>query len=100
MALSKFGFIVTGAGYDPDRHRAIMASEGLETIMIGVSKPEQGVAVALEMLENGIQLLELCGGFGPAGTALILEAVRGRIPVGAVAYGPEAIEGMHALFSG
>ena len=98
MALRKFGFIVTGAGYDPAHHRIVMASHAMEMIAVGVSRPEQGVAVALELVEQGIELLELCGGFGPLGTAPILEAIGGRIPVGSVAYGPESIDGMHALF--
>jgi hypothetical protein len=49
-------------------------------------------------LEDGVQLLELCGGFGPVWTGKIIEAVDGKIPVGSVGYGPESIDLMHALF--
>lgn len=98
MALSRFGFIVTGAGLDPARHRVTMSSGDFEMIVVGVSRPEEGVAVAVALVAAGIQLLELCGGFGPIWTARILEAIEHRVPVGAVAYGPESIDAMHALF--
>jgi hypothetical protein len=99
VALRKFGFIVTGAGLDPLRHRTIMSSGAFEMIAIGVSNPEQGVAVARSLVrDEGIQLLELCGGFGPIWTARIIEATDRAVPVGSVAYGPESIDAMYALF--
>ncbi len=98
MTLRKFGFIVTGPQLDPSRHRHVMQSPAFEMIAVGVSAPSQGVAVAEQLVREGVQLIEVCGGFGPAWTARILEAIEHRVPVGAVSYGPEAIAGMHALF--
>ncbi|MEN9578022.1 MAG: hypothetical protein RJA70_1031 [Pseudomonadota bacterium] len=99
MALKKFGFIVTGAGLDPAKHRTTLESSAFGMLAVGVSKPEQGIAVAQAMVADGIQLIELCGGFGPIWTAKILAAIGEAVPVGSVGYGPEAIEKMHALFS-
>lgn len=99
MALTRFGFIVSGRGLDPKRDRMVMASASFSMIVVGVPHPRDGVAVARALLEEGVQLLELCGGFGPTWTAQILDAVEHRIPVGAVAYGPESIDAMHALFA-
>ncbi|RZU54509.1 hypothetical protein EV385_6460 [Krasilnikovia cinnamomea] len=98
MPLERFGFIVTGAGLDPDKHRASIRSDAFDGIMVGVSRPEQGVAVARALVADGIQLIELCGGFGPVWTAKVIEAIDGAVPVGSVGYGPESINGMHALF--
>jgi ribosomal protein S18 acetylase RimI-like enzyme len=98
MALTKFGFIVTGAGLDPSIHRIVMRSDHFEMIAIGVSSAAQGPAVALALVNEGVQLLELCGGFGPIWTGKILEAIGQRIPVGSVGYGPESIDSMHSLF--
>ncbi len=98
MALTKFGFIVTGAGLSPVEHRMTMRSGVFEMIAVGVSNASQGPAVARRLLDEGVQLLELCGGFGPVWTARVLEAIENRIPVGSVAYGPESIDAMHALF--
>ncbi len=98
MALTRFGFIVSGKDLDPTRNRMTMASGSFTMIAVGVSSPEQCMRVALEMVDDGVQLLELCGGFGPKWTAKILDAIGGKIPVGSVAYGPESIDAMHALF--
>ena len=98
MSLSKFGFIVTGAGLDPRQHRVEMKSPAFTMIAVGVARAEQGVEVARTLAAEGVQLIELCGGFGPVWTARVIEAVA-PIPVGAVGYGPEAIDAMHALFS-
>jgi hypothetical protein len=99
MALRRFGFIVTGAGLDPAQHRVVMSSGAFEMIAVGVTRAEQGVAVARALVDEGIELLELCGGFGPTWTARILEAIDHRVPVGSVAYGPESIDAMHELFA-
>jgi hypothetical protein len=99
MALTRFGFIVTGSGLDPQVHRQVMSSRQFEMIAVGVSRPSEALAVAKQLVhEDGVQLLELCGGFGPTWTARVLEAIDQRVPVGSVAYGPEAIDAMHALF--
>ena len=67
--------------------------------MVGVSRPEQALPVAKAMVADGVQLIELCGGFGPIWTARVIEAIAGAVPVGSVAYGPESIDQMHALFA-
>lgn len=99
MALTRFGFIVTGNGYDPAQHRVTMSSPHVTTIMVGVAKPEQAIPIARAMVEDGVQLIELCGGFGPVWTARVIDAIGGKIPIGSVGYGPESIDQMHALFA-
>ena len=99
MSLTNFGFIVTGAGYDPAEHRAELAWGQMKTTIVGVSSPEQGVAVAQQLVADGVQLIELCGGFGPRWTARVIDAIEQRVPVGSVAYGPESIDQMHELFA-
>lgn len=98
MALTKFGFIVTGSGLDPAKHRTTMSSDRFEMIAVGVSEPSHGIAVARDLVAGGVQLLELCGGFGPVWTGRVIDAIDGKIPVGSVGYGPEAMAPMHALF--
>ena len=66
---------------------------------VGVSEQAQALPVAQRMVEEGVQLIELCGGFGPIWTSRVLEAVDMRVPVGAVGYGPESIAGLAALFA-
>lgn len=66
--------------------------------VVGVKSPEQGIQVAREMVAEGIQLIELCGGFSPVWAGKIIEAIDYAVPVGVVAYGPESISGMYRLF--
>lgn len=99
MALEKFGFIVCGTGMKSDTHTSTMRSDGFEIITVGVSQPSEALVVAKNMVENGVQLIELCGAFGPIWTAKILEAIDAEIPIGSVGYGPESVSKMHELFS-
>ena len=99
MALQRFGFIVKGAGYDPAEHVVRLDSPLISTTMVGVATAEQALPVAKRMVADGIQLIELCGGFGPLWTARVIEAIGGAVPIGSVSYGPESIDQMYALFA-
>lgn len=94
MALERFGFIVTG-----DNFEQLQGTDRFSMKVVGVTTPEQGIAVARQMVAEGIQLIELCGGFSPVWAGRIIEAIGYAVPVGVVAYGPESIDSMHALFS-
>jgi len=94
MALSKFGFIVTG-----DSFEQYQGTDNFKMKVVGVSHPEQGVVEAKKMVAEGIQLIELCGGFSPVWAGKIIEAIDYAVPVGVVAYGPESIDSMYKLFS-
>jgi Family of unknown function (DUF6506) len=94
MALTKFGFIVTG-----DNFTQMQGTEKFSMKVVGVASPAQGIAVAQEMVAEGIQLIELCGGFSPVWAGKIIEAIKYAVPVGVVGYGPESIESMLELFA-
>ena len=94
MALTRFGFIVTG-----DNFTQHQGTDRFKMTVVGVSKPEQGVEVAKQMVKDGIQLIELCGGFSPVWAGKIIEAIDYAVPVGVVAYGPESIDAMYKLFA-
>jgi hypothetical protein len=99
MALTKLGFIVVGSALDERTHRMVMASPSFELVVVGIGAPEDGPRVARSLVDdNGVQLIELCGGFGPLGAARVIEAIAARVPVGAVAYGAEALAGLQAIF--
>jgi predicted polyphosphate/ATP-dependent NAD kinase len=67
---------------------------------IGVSSVADAPSLARQLVEEGVELIELCGGFGGAGLAAVVAAVRGRVPVGAVFFGVDASSGLNRLFSG
>lgn len=98
MALHAFAFLFTGRGLDPAVDRTEMGRDGFRAVMVGMDDPSQAPEVARQLVSEGIELIELCGGFGPVWTAKVIAAVDGAVPIGSVGYGPESIDGMAALF--
>jgi predicted polyphosphate/ATP-dependent NAD kinase len=56
--------------------------------------------VAQQLVADGVELIELCGGFGGTGLAAIVSAVKNRVPVGAVFFGVDASAGLNRIFPG
>lgn len=95
MGLHRFGFIVVGAELDA-RHK--LSSRTFEMSIVGIASAADGPAAAAQLVAEGVQLIELCGAFGPTWTARVIDAVEGRVPVGAVSYGAEALPGLAEIF--
>jgi hypothetical protein len=99
MALTHWAFIYTAPGTDPAGVVTVVDNGRCRTVLAGVPDVDGGVRIAPRLVAEGAQLLELCGGFGPVGTARVLEAVGGAVPVGTVGYGPESVDGVCAIFA-
>lgn len=98
MPLTDFAFIVFGSDYTSDS-TAIIETESLKTRIVGVDSLEKAEEAALELVRDGVQLIELCGWFGPKGAARIIDVVGDKIPVGFVGHGPDSIDSMYSLFN-
>jgi hypothetical protein len=46
-----------------------------DALRVGVAEPGDAVAVARRLVDDGAQLVEVCGAFGPLWTARVVEAV-------------------------
>lgn len=100
MALARWGFLYTASGADPERDVTVVDTGSCRTILVGMERPEHSVEVARKLVEqHDVQLIELCGGFGPVWASQVLDATGHTIPVGAVAYGPESVDGVHKIFA-
>jgi len=86
MTLNKYGFIVKGPGYDPSYHHARLESPEFMTVVLGVSTSEKAISAAQELVKDGIQLIEICGGFDLETKVRIEKAIGFVIPVGMVGY--------------
>ena len=82
----KAAFIFVAPGGDAAQHRSWVKTPGVELLAVAVENYAGAVALAKELVNEGIQAIELCGGFGNVGTAKIVEAVEGKIPVGTVRF--------------
>jgi hypothetical protein len=90
----KWGFIYTLDNASEARRTDIIGA----LVCVGVPRASDAPDVARQLLAEGVELIELCGGFGGAGLASVIAAVDGRIPVGAVFYGVDASAGLQRLF--
>ncbi len=55
-------------------------------IVIGVKNYQVACEEAVKVAEEGVILLELCGGFGTVGHAMVTQAVKGKCQVGVVRF--------------
>jgi len=85
--LKKAAFLFVFPDADSKKHRATVETPTLSLKIVGAKDFDDAVNVAKSLVEEGIQLIELCGGFGPVGTAKVIEAVGDEIPVASVSYG-------------
>ena len=92
MALNYFGYIFLSPGFSPERNTITTRNEQCEFIAVGIdiTHKETVIDVAKKLVNEGVQMIELCGGFGPLWVAKISESINHAVPVGSVAYGPEA----------
>jgi len=81
----KAAFIFIAPEADPKQHRNWTFTPKVHLLTVGVKNYAEAEAVAKELVDKeGIGAIELCGGFGNAGTARIAAAV--KVPVGAVRF--------------
>jgi hypothetical protein len=95
--LNSYGFIFIANGADPTVDRLVLDRQGFRNVI--VAAPDQSAAeeVAIELVDDGIQFIELCGIFGPVGTAKVIEATGEKVPIGSVNFGAESIDALAAL---
>jgi hypothetical protein len=83
----KAAFVFVAPEADPAQHRQWIKTPVVHLLAIGVKDYAQAVAICKELVhKEGVRAIELCGGFGNRGTALITEAVGSGVAVGAVRF--------------
>ena len=82
----KAAFMFVAPQADPFTHREWVKTDKVHLLAVGVKDYDQAVETARSLVADGIAAIELCGGFGNRGTAMIVDAVDGKIPVGVVRF--------------
>ena len=83
----QLAFIYAVPDADPKAHRVTMSQSAIaDLIVVPVKDYQQAAEVARELAEQGIQAIELCAGFGHVGVAKVVQAIEGKVPVGAVRF--------------
>lgn len=87
MARAKVAFIFLAPDADPSKHRSVISTtEALDLIVVGVKDYDQAAQIARELVDQGVEAIELCGGFGNLGLARVAQAAGNRAFVGAVRF--------------
>lgn len=93
MSMAHEGIIVLLAGADPETDRFAKAAGEDRTTIVPVSDPSSAGRAAAGLVADGAQRIELCGGLGPQTAGKVVRAVGDRVPVGAVAFGVDSVDG-------
>lgn len=86
MSVLKAAFMFLAPESDPQTHRQWIKTPKVHLLSIGVKDYAQAAETAKQLLAEGIAAIELCGGFGSRGTAMVAAAVGPKIPVGVVRF--------------
>lgn len=80
----KAAFIFVAPDADAAVHRAVVDTPVVKLTAVGVANYAAAVEVARRLVAEGFAAIELCGGFGLEGAALVKQAVAGKAAVGVV----------------
>src|SRR6185312_3627469 len=94
--MSTWAYLYEHPGTDPRADRHVLDRAGQRTLLVPVPDAAAAPAVAVELVAEGVGLIELCGGFPLAAAARVAEAVGGRVPVGHVVFAVDAVAGAAA----
>ncbi len=84
--LKNYGYIILGNDYDAKQHHAKISSPNFNSTVICTETVSQAIDIAQQMVNDGIEVIELCGGFGQSGAFQIVNAINCKVPVGFVSF--------------
>lgn len=89
MGIKSYAFIVKAPGYNSSIHRSVLEGPEFRTEVVCVSSVAEAVQVARELTSNGVEVIELCGGFGESGAMEVIDQLGSEVPVGYVVFSKE-----------
>ena len=94
-----WAYVYEHPGTDAVADRFVIDRNGQRTLLVPVADAAHAPAVAVDLVAEGVQLIELCGGFPLAAAARVAEAVGERVPVGHVTFAVDSVPGAAAYGS-
>jgi len=82
----KAAFIFLADGANSATARQVVSTPSVDVTVVGAANYADAEEVAKGLVADGVAAIELCGGFGIAGTARITKAVDGKAAVGVVRF--------------
>ena len=99
MAVKKWAMVIMNAGYDPEKDMVRLDLEQVETHILTVRNPDEAVALAKRLGEEGFGAIEVCGAFGEELAKKMYESAGCKIPVGYVTTPQDQFEKALAFWS-
>ncbi|GAB3970535.1 DUF6506 family protein [Plantactinospora veratri] len=93
---TSWAYLYGQPGADPVADRVVIDRAGQRTSLVPLPDESLAASIAVELVEEGVELIELCGGFSVPAVARVIEAVDGRVPIGHVTFGAESVAGAAA----
>lgn len=100
MRLTHYGFLVMAPDYEPSQQNARLENPLFKTEIRGVSSLPQAIDAATSLINEGVQLIELCGGFSVEQAEELIATLDTHIPIGHVRFGESEGRKLTQLMSG
>lgn len=94
----KFAFLLMGEHYDIQAHQSTYETEKQITYICTLKNQEEACAKAVQLKEEGVGAIELCGAFGEQGAQQMIELTGGTVAVGYVTHFKEQDHLFEAFF--
>jgi hypothetical protein len=100
--MSHTAIIYEAAGADPATDRILTRHGNHATTVVAMADaaPQRVAELAVQLADEGADVIELCGGMGPVPHAAALAAVGDRADVGSIMYGFESLASVAAYKAG
>lgn len=90
--------IYEGYGAEPDQTKFVRESASGKLTIVAIGDPAESLSAAIALVNDGAELIELCGAISPTWRAKVSEAIGNRAKVSSVTFGFESLA-LAAAFS-
>ena len=73
--MAGIAFVVISSGSEPSLHRVVLQTPSFDLSVVAVPDYHSAIQVVQDLYVSGIDIIELCGGFGIQGAAAVSKAV-------------------------
>ena len=84
--MKRAAFIFLAPQTDPSVHRGTVKTPTMDLDAIAVPTYAEAARVAKDLVDQGLGIIELCGGFGIHGAYIVKQAVGDRAKIGVVRF--------------
>ena len=95
----KYAFILMGDAYDPEKHRAVFDTPAGTSIIQTVRNFDEAKSMVLNMKNDGVGAIELCGAFNAAMAGELVAVTDNEVAIGHVVHDP-ALDDLFLRFFG